>query len=118
MIILQKDLVNLMSGYAVNYDTQGLKMGFNKDYLKYTSDIFNVSTEKIISKSRERRLVWIRYILYNYLKTIGSMTLSEVGKVFGRDHATVIHGLKKHNDFTQWNDYEYIELSDYFNERI
>lgn len=117
-MIIQKDLVNLMSGYAINYEQQDQKIGFNKNYLEHTSVIFGVSIDKLLSNSRARRLVWIRYILYNYLKTVGSMTLTEIGNVFNRDHATVIHGIKKHTDFVVWNDLEFIEMNDYFKERI
>ena len=118
MIDIKKELVNLMSGYAINYEQQNKKLGFNLDYLNKASIIFGVSVDKILSKNRARRIVWIRYILYNYLKSTGSMTLTEVGKVFNRDHATVIHGLKKHSDFLVWNDLEFIEMDDYFKERI
>ena len=118
MIEIKKDLVNLMGGYTLNYDPNNNRTGFNKNYLEHASVIFEVSQKKIKSNSRERKLVWIRYALYNYLKTVGSMTLTEIGKVFNRDHATVIHGIKKHNDFINWNDREYIEMNNYFNERI
>ena len=118
MIDIQKDLVNLMGGYAINYEQQNKKIGFNKNYLEQASLIFGVSIDKILSTSRARRLVWIRYILYSYLKTVGSMTLTEVGNVLNRDHATVMHGLKKHSDFLVWNDAEFIEMNDYFKERI
>ena len=107
-----------MSGYAINYEQQDQKIGFNKNYLEHMSVIFGVSIDKLLSNSRARRLVWIRYILYNYLKTVGSMTLTEIGNVFNRDHATVIHGIKKHTDFVVWNDLEFIEMNDYFKERI
>ena len=116
-MIIQKDLVNLMYAYSINY-TQNDTKGFNKNYLEHASVMFEVSIDKILSSKRQRRLVWIRYTLYNYLRTVGSMTLSEIGKVFNRDHATIIHGIKKHTDFVVWNDKEYLELSNYFNERI
>jgi len=45
-------------------------------------------------KDRHPETVYKRDYLYNYMKTILVMNLTEIGREFKRGHATVIHGLK------------------------
>ena len=57
------------------------------------------------SKSRKRENVSKRAFLYNELKTeCEGMSLSTIGKMFNRDHATVINGLKTHDYMTSSGD--------------
>jgi len=48
------------------------------------------------SKCRKRELVFMRYVLYKYLRSLG-LSFDSIGKYFNRDHSTVIHGIKEYN---------------------
>ena len=49
------------------------------------------------SKCRKRELVYTRYVLYKYLRKY-NMTLNEIGKMFNRDHASVLFGLRQYDE--------------------
>jgi hypothetical protein len=48
-------------------------------------------------------------VLHKYTNQFGGGTLSRIGKLFGRDHSTVIHGCEAVND---WLDYPDIFTED------
>jgi chromosomal replication initiation ATPase DnaA len=37
------------------------------------------------------------------------LSLQQVGDYFGRDHATVLHGVKMHNTYTEQKDFKYLK---------
>lgn len=42
-----------------------------------------------------------RYIIFSFLRDVSRMTLKEIGLKFGLDHATVLNGLKKVEQWSQ-----------------
>ena len=58
------------------------------------ADAMQVSTRLMMTKSRQRELVQARNMCMYIMQTYFNMTLKEIGKVFNRDHTTVIHGIK------------------------
>ena len=54
--------------------------------------------DNLSSKSRQRDKVYKRSYLYSILIEMG-FNLTETGKLFNRDHATVINALKVHDEF-------------------
>lgn len=56
---------------------------------------FNVLPEQLKKKSRKRRLVDARSVLFYILHRRLGMGSVEAGKLFNRDHATVLHNCKK-----------------------
>lgn len=56
---------------------------------------------------RNRDLVYKRYFIYKELRKW--MTLEQVGKLFGKDHATVIHGTKMARMFEHMKDAIYLD---------
>lgn len=59
-------------------------------------------------KDRYRHIVYKRYYLSHLLRNNG-LTLQEIGKIFNKDHATIIYGIKIHKDFMSINDSIYIQ---------
>ena len=59
-------------------------------------------------KDRYRHIVYKRYYLSNLLRNNG-LTLDEIGKIFNKDHATIMYGIKIHKDFMSINDSIYIQ---------
>ena len=49
---------------------------------------------RIVSKSRKREFVTIRFVVMEYLH-LNNMSLKQIGKVFNRDHSTVIVALNR-----------------------
>lgn len=59
----------------------------------------------LTSSSRKRELTYKRCYLYQVLKNEG-LSLTEIGKMFNRNHATIINGIKI---------YELFKEDEYFN---
>jgi chromosomal replication initiation ATPase DnaA len=65
----------------------------------------------LASKSRDRLLVYLRFICYHILRSrYPKMTLVDIGIVFKRDHATVIYGLTKYTELKDYEDFKEMEF--------
>jgi chromosomal replication initiation ATPase DnaA len=53
-------------------------------------DYFNVDILELKNKSRYRKYVYARQLIMYFL-TREQITLKEIGKIFNRDHTTVVH---------------------------
>jgi hypothetical protein len=49
-----------------------------------------------IGKSRERRNVCFRHSFFVAARELTSLSLSAIGKILGKDHATVLHAVRNH----------------------
>ena len=65
-------------------------------------DIYGLKTS-----NRKRELVYQRFYMYKELRKW--LTLEQVGRLFGKDHATVIYGIKMAKMFEHMNDTIYSE---------
>lgn len=63
---------------------------------------------KLDKKSRKRETVYKRYYLMNVIYMRSNMTLSDIGKLFNRDHSSVIHGIREHKRWWKQLDKEYL----------
>lgn len=61
--------------------------------IKYMIKLYNLTTS-----CRDRDLIYKRAYVYSELQKLG-MNLSEIGRLLDKHHATVINGLKVHNQF-------------------
>jgi len=61
----------------------------------------------LLDKSRRRDVLFKRYYLYNELRMCG-LSLSDIGRVFNKNHATILHGLRVHKDLTSYRDTDYL----------
>lgn len=55
--------------------------------------------------SRKREKVYIRSVLYHFLRS-NKMTLDRIGKMFGKGHATILHGLECYNRNKNYSDFK------------
>lgn len=55
----------------------------------------DVNLTELKSKSRKREIVKTRQRLFWGLRFMTAMSLNEIGDLFNRDHATVLHGSRK-----------------------
>ena len=60
------------------------------------------------TNSRARSLVYQRYYLYYELRKL--CTYQEIGNIFDKDHASVLHGIKMHEAWSLVNDKEYLKM--------
>ena len=67
-----------------------------------------IKRDRLSAKDRTHELVYRRAFLMRELRSTG-MTLKEIGKMFKRDHATVLHSLRTHEWMTSTNDKLYLE---------
>lgn len=65
----------------------------------------------IRNKSREKELVYGRAFYCWYVKYYYKISLQGIGDTINRNHATVIHAIKTHEDLTQTEEYEYLKLT-------
>jgi chromosomal replication initiation ATPase DnaA len=70
----------------------GKQEGIQLKILKAICDYYRFTEADIKQKCRKRQFVWCRQVYYYLCLRLTSMTLIEIGKEFGQDHTTVIHG--------------------------
>lgn len=58
--------------------------------IKNVSEIYNVPVSEIKSKSRSKEVSMARHIAAYVIRKVTQMPYKEVGKIFGRDHTTII----------------------------
>ncbi len=73
-----------------------------------TDIIQYIEEHNLTARHRYRQFTYKRFYLYNLLREEG-LTLYEIAAMFNRDHASVIHGLKTHNDLISIKDKIYLE---------
>lgn len=54
----------------------------------------------LTSKTRERRVVETRRMIWGYLRQNTDMTLTSLGNLFNRDHPSTLHNITKHYEAT------------------
>ena len=62
-----------------------------------------IEEQNLRERTRHRYLVHRRWYLYTLLRRHG-ITLTRIGKICNRSHATVIHGIQQANYFLDTND--------------
>lgn len=67
--------------------------------LATVSRLTEVPISKIRGRSRLSEIVAARRICMVLINEIGGYTLTTIGGIFHRDHATVLHAIKQHMDY-------------------
>lgn len=57
-----------------------------------------INSEGLNGRSREQFYVFRRHYLCYALYRTQELTLSEIGSIFNRDHSTVLHSIRKHEE--------------------
>lgn len=58
--------------------------------------INGVEQQTLDMTRRDRHLVETRTLIWNFLREHTKMSLKHLGKLFNRDHATVLHAIRRH----------------------
>jgi hypothetical protein len=67
-----------------------------------------INTNGLNTPSRHREHVYKRAILMTFLRDRG-LRLTEIGRMFNRDHATVLHGVKIYEAQKNYEDFQAME---------
>jgi chromosomal replication initiation ATPase DnaA len=91
--------------------------------LKKTEHIFRVKTiiqkHKISLVSRDRSLVFKRQLLMWYLRNNTNLNLKRIGLICGKkDHATVLHGVKTVDNYLEYKDKYFKEVTNEINTEL
>lgn len=70
----------------------------------------NKTKLKLTTNSRKQHFVYTRAVLFTLCKKYTTATLYEIGNMAGRDHASVLHGIKLYNEVLTRYDDQYKEL--------
>jgi chromosomal replication initiator protein len=89
------------------FDEESSKKVTPNDIITKISDLYNISVEDIISKSRQSKIVTPRFIAMYLTRTLTDMTTTDIGKLFGhRDHSSVVNAINKiEEDMKNDNDF-------------
>lgn len=69
---------------------------YTPDYIiAKIADYYNITPEEIMGKSKIKNVSNARHIAIYLIRSLTGLTLEDIGKVFGRDHSTVLHSIRK-----------------------
>ena len=72
---------------------------YTPDYIiTKIADYFNISPEDILGKSKIKNIANARQIAVYLIRKLTGLTLEDIGKVFDRDHSTILHSIRKVED--------------------
>ena len=82
------------------------------------ADACGISTQDAMSKVRNRKHVIMRQLVWMYFHKKTKMSLSAMGRIFERDHSTVLYGIRKAKIDLNHKDPTFLKCYDKFNEHI
>lgn len=72
----------------------------------------DLGLDDISKKTRQRDYVFARFLYYKVARDISKSSLSSIGQVVNRDHATALYGISKFDDLVDYNkDFRYLKDS-------
>ncbi len=72
----------------------------------------DLGLDDISKKTRERDYVFARFLYYKVARDVSKSSLSNIGKVVKRDHATALYGISKFDDLVNYNkEFSYLKDS-------
>lgn len=72
----------------------------------------DLGLDDISKKTRQRDYVFARFLYYKVARDVCKSSLSNIGKVVKRDHATALYGISKFDDLVDYNkDFRYLKDS-------
>ncbi len=74
-----------------------------KTVMYFASETFEVSSERALSESRDRPLVYARAFYSKYMRSLGIYSYSEIGRQLNRTHASIINAVQNANDWIEFD---------------
>lgn len=78
-----------------DYSNDGRSILTPEFIVEYCARFYNLSPEKFYSTSQKKDVSFARQVSFYLCKEILDLSLQKIGQVFGRDHTTVLYGIKK-----------------------
>ena len=78
--------------------------------LHRASTITGYTIEEITGRCRDRQLVMVRHCLIWTLRQYRRMPLNAIGRIFDRDHTSVMHACQKVRDYIECQDEMYLPI--------
>lgn len=63
---------------------------------------FGLTRKDIISQRRTRKMAWPRQMVFAHVRKTYGLSMPHIGRLFGRDHSTVHHGIQQHEARMAW----------------
>ncbi|MBR1969433.1 MAG: chromosomal replication initiator protein DnaA [Clostridia bacterium] len=63
--------------------------------IEYCANFYNVKKEDIYSEKRNKEIVFARQVCLYIIRELTDYSLTKIGLIFGKDHATVLYAIKK-----------------------
>ena len=113
--IVPRQMERKIIGYQFRKPRQAeIDSVINKVCIKY-----EVSKKELFTKTRTRDIVRARNIIHNIFNEKYKMSLTEIGKIFGQDHTTVLNSIqmkqkKEHywyDNQTIWQEFDELTMS-------
>lgn len=79
-------------------------------------ECFKISVGELKSPCRKRHLAMARSVAMSEIRSNTALTLAQIGKLFNRDHSSVIYAIDTHNDLIAFRDKTYTEMVERFNQ--
>jgi chromosomal replication initiation ATPase DnaA len=106
-----RELFRLRKDLLIEIDSrlgiQKTKREKQADIMNYSLGLLSFITKELDidlnSKSRKRDNVCLRFSVFEHLRS-KELSLTKIGLLFNRDHASVIHGLQKFKDYYEQKD--------------
>jgi len=57
-------------------------------------------------RNRSKELVSLRHYFSYFVRENFKLTLQDIGRLLGKDHATIIYSIRKHHEFSRYKDYK------------
>jgi chromosomal replication initiator protein len=96
------ELNKILSGFSSLGSTVSVNIGYTpkspEQVLEVTSQVFGVSKNDILGSSRMQNIALARQVAMYSCKEFLDLSFPAVGKIFKRDHTTVMHAWKKINE--------------------
>lgn len=67
----------------------------SRDIIRETAKACRVSAEEMLGRSGQKKIVDARHLAMYRLRNERGLSLPKIGQIFGRDHSTVIHAIRK-----------------------
>ena len=92
---LLNEPISLQGAQEVLHDLHAVERRLNVPQIqKIVGDYYQVGLKELLGRSRQKKLVRARQIALYFSRLYTQKTMSELGKLFQRSHASVVHALQ------------------------
>ncbi|MCR5109106.1 MAG: chromosomal replication initiator protein DnaA, partial [Lachnospiraceae bacterium] len=86
--------------------------------LDVVCDHFNITKEEILSTKRESEIVTARQIIMYLCNKYTNYPSTKIGSILKKDHSTILHGVKKIEDYIKGNEEDIIKSIDILKRKL